>query len=539
MLGILYAALNTINEFKISALTYPLTLLDLQLFFSNPTGLLLSLGAPLWGYAVFYILTFLAAAIPLVLLGRWIRNTGLRRSISFIPIFAVRALVGVSALVLVDGAVARAVEKYRENYENQLGIWEDVGLAAFSRSTGLVPFLLYSRYLEQTDRNYFFGFRSSEPPPSKTEIAQSLAKFLNVENIGKGPDPNIIIVHAESTFDPNDVFELAKPIKNNLFYSAPSGIPPDDLQLHGPLLVNTIGGGSWISEFEVLLGLDSRLFGTAGQYTHASLAPYSKRTFLRLLRSKGYVVNAYTIEDGSFYNGKRAYLDYGFQRYYDFSDLGFTPIDKEIMARALAVSDQNRSAPYLKFVLLHENHAPHRCDPNNKSDSFEFKGDATSAQNCALTEYARRAKSTEAAVEMAREYLQAEERRSGRPYVLAVYGDHQPHTFTSTGGEKYSMGLDVSAFRKDLTMRKTIFKLYSSKDRLVRCCWQKPIPITLIPSLLSAYVAQSPDQIYLSENFVQYDLCGSDWVGGLIASSYYHRPKADTKRNFALASVHF
>ena len=101
--------------------------------------------------------------------------------------------------------------------------------------------------------------------------------------------PNIIVVQAESTFDPNDTFTLVAPVSNSLFYSV-QGPRPNDPKVHfrGPALANVIGGGSWVSEFEVLTGMDSRLFGIAGRYTHVSLSALSRHTFPRYLRDRGY-----------------------------------------------------------------------------------------------------------------------------------------------------------------------------------------------------------------------------------------------------------
>ena len=71
--------------------------------------------------------------------------------------------------------------------------------------------------------------------------------------------------------------------------------------------VNTIGGGSWVSEFEVLTGVDSRIFGYQGFYTHYYIAPKVKNSFSEYLANKGYNTAAFYPIEGSFYNADKAF----------------------------------------------------------------------------------------------------------------------------------------------------------------------------------------------------------------------------------------
>ena len=44
--------------------------------------------------------------------------------------------------------------------------------------------------------------------------------------------------------------------------------------------------------------------------------------------------------------------------------------------------------------------------------------------------------------------------------------------------------------------------------------FDEPIPVTLLPSLLSAYVAKDIGDIYMPENFYSLDMCGGDYRDG-------------------------
>ena len=258
------------------------------------------------------------------------------------------------------------------------------------------------------------------------------------------------------------------------------------------LRVNAIGGGTWISEFETIVGLDSRLFGYAGMYTHASLSPYVDRSLATYLREIGYRTVAFFPNRGDFYNARNAYAAYGFEKVYDSEMLGlggWVEDDRAMAASVEATLSPEPDSPFFAYVVFLENHSPHDCgdaDPAGFAAGFADTRDP--APNCSLHEYLRRLGSTTSAIESLLEYLARVEARSGRPFVLLAFGDHQPFTFT------------------------TFFHIYSSlPDRKLRCC-QSAAPAALLPTLLSGFVAESPDDVYLGVNLWLYDQCGSDAV---------------------------
>ena len=514
--AVLWFVLDIANELKSSAVLFPLTMLDVKFFFANPTGLLASVGAPGWTYAAFNAVPYIGAVALLLVIWimwrRWRRENPRAIGAAVLKMTAKAVMVAV-AVVFFYGAVAASVESYRQRNDDG-NLWNPEGLAQFSRSVGIFGFLVYSNSVD-AGQSDFFTLDTREPPPGNDAIMRSAGRFLDAARIGGKVLPNIMIVHAESTFDLNDVLKLKTPVDNSLFYTAATKAAGRDVQLHGPLLVNTMSGSSWITEFEILLGMDSRLFGASGRYTHASLSGYAQATFPRYLKKKGYELAAYSADSAAFYGYGKGYLRYGFDHFYDQTAISKTTSDIEIMSRALQLPPDGKTAPFLKVVLLAENHSPHPCNRQAKAgpDKVELDGAASLEQTCAVNEYARRARSTETAIAMALDVLRKAETETGKPYVLAVYGDHQPFTFTGGGGVKYNLGLDFSQFYKDPSKRKTIFKLYSSKPNPIRCCWEGATPVTLVSSLISAYAANSINDLYLPVNFYQFDKCGSDWVG--------------------------
>jgi hypothetical protein len=295
-------------------------------------------------------------------------------------------------------------------------------------------------------------------------------------------------------------------------------------QAIGPLLVNVIGGGSWVTEFEVLTGVDSRLFGYQGFYTHQYLAPLARNSFPKYLAQRGYHTAAYYPVDGSFYNAASAFGNYGLEEFVDGPALGLPAdwsqiADRDVIQAVIRRGAFQRPGPSFYFISTTENHGPHTCYNEQAVPAFRvrFAGAASPEQTCSLHEYLRRARSTSDAFDAVAAELRATEKRTGRPYVLLAYGDHQPWSFTDG---RYSVAgniaaeaghHDFSAFRSRMDGRVTLFHLQASARGVVKTKqFAVPPPATLLPTLVSAFVATSEDDLYVPLNFLAFSACGSD-----------------------------
>jgi hypothetical protein len=188
------------------------------------------------------------------------------------------------------------------------------------------------------------------------------------------------------------------------------------------------------------------------------------------------------------------------------------------------------AAPFFAYVLLLENHSPHDCKLTEDDVlAARFADETAFLPNCALDEYLRRLESTTAAVRSLVDYLAGIEARTGRPFTLVVFGDHQPFSFSGADPT-----YDYSALRAIADRYTTFFHILSSvPGRTLRCCTVAP-PATVLPTLLSAFVATSPDDVYLGMNLWLYARCGSDAVrrdfpssmASLIDSARQERPEA-------------
>jgi phosphoglycerol transferase MdoB-like AlkP superfamily enzyme len=498
--------LSWINSIKIGLTSLPLTILDVRIALANPAGLWDALALPHWtrhaatlALAV-ALLSWIIAGV--VAAARFVMSCR-RRTSTRDPLLRLAAvcIVGILGLSRLEALYAGAA------LDNST--WRLEGVTALADQMGTLPFLGYSYDLESQSTGDIYRDEADVMPPSPAEVRQAVLQYMDFTagTPRSRVQPNIMVVLAESTFDPGATFRIEGEWNDAIFRSG------EQTAANGMLRVNAVGGGTWITEFETIVGLDSRLFGYSGMYTHASLSPFVDRSIAFYMRQHGYRTSAFFPHGGDFYNARNAYANYGFETILDSEDLGrgaWMDTDGEIAASVRAAMGPAPQAPFFSYVLLIENHSPHDCGTGDSTGfAVRFADTQAFTPNCALHEYLRRLDSTTSAVQSLQSYLADIETRTGRPFVLLVFGDHQPHTFAGTGGFHY----DYAAFRKVADTHMTFFHILSSvPGKRLRCCSVIP-SATMLPTLLSGYVASSPDDVYLGVNLWLHDRCGTDAVG--------------------------
>jgi phosphoglycerol transferase MdoB-like AlkP superfamily enzyme len=499
------ASLEYISTLKIALLGLPLTALDIKVAAANPGGLWNALGIPHWtlylAMAAAAMTILFAAVITLRAAHRYAMSRPIRRD-----------GYGLVARLLVACLVVLVAQAYLSSLYARISIhedtWDPVGVSKLYHELGVPAFLAYSHHIEMTATGDFYS-QSFAEEPGTDDLRDAVVQYIDFgsdRDVTPAAYPNMVMLLAESTFDVGKIFRVQGDLNEELF------VPNEYTVTTGPLFVNTIGGGTWITEFETIVGLDSRIFGYSGYYTHSSLSPYVERSLATYLRERGYFTSAWFPHEGDFYNARRAYEHYGFQRIVDSYDAGrgngWGQTDVGVIEDFMRMMGPTPQAPFFSYVLLIENHAPHVCHVTaadfrvHLTDTDEFE------PNCALHEYLRRLDATTAAFDMLLHYLIDIQTRTGRPFVLAVLGDHQPHTFTSTGGMQY----DFSPFRKGDNKSITFFHILSTASTKLKLT-SVPPPATLLPTLLSGFVAKGPEDVYLGLNLWLYRYCGSDAVG--------------------------
>jgi phosphoglycerol transferase MdoB-like AlkP superfamily enzyme len=521
------SALSHMNELKISGVFLPITFFDVQTVVADPTVLVNAVGIRDDLYRIVYIaagvLAFcIVASAFCKIRGRspldhlkLSRSRGETRTQS--SSFVLNAVAFLAVLIAAQTCLAtygRFVHANLNTKETKLWreLWLPSSQVALSRELGVLEYMAFSF---AADAGADISLEHGQGPAAK-ELRRAAAGFVNSQGRSKALLPNIVFFHAESTFDPAVAFKLSAPVELPLWSKQ------SETRALSPLRVNVIGGGSWVTEFEVITGVDSRIFGYQGFYTHFYIAPKVKNSFVEYLARKGYRTAAYYPVEGSFYNAERAFNAYGFREFVDGRALGLPEdwgslVDRDIIKAVTEHGAFKSSDPFFYFISTSENHGPHPCRSFESDEQFmtRFAAKVSFEKNCQLNEYLKRAVSTSDAFELVLKQLKQNERLTGRPFVLLVYGDHQPWSFTEgvysiAGGTAAEQGFkNFADVRTSADAYQTFFHLLASDNTVVRSRFTKPPPASLLPSLVSAFVATSYDDLYLPVNFLAFASCGS------------------------------
>ena len=497
---LLWLLLSTINEHEIALTQLPLTSLDIRIALSNPRGFLNAVGAAPWVGYVILVSAITVSTIPLRLLVRTVSRWRYVVTSHTWRSTTVHSLV----FVLFFTLVSRTTVTYTNAIAAQIDtadLWAPWGVTRLSQKLGRLGFLVLSYELERIDNADYHDLRLGKAL-KPGELWNAIDKYVNLKNNKPHKYPNIVILLAESTFDPHLAFRLSRPARNSLFERGAQ------TQALRPMFVNAIGGGTWISEFESITGLDSRLIGYMGYYTHSSLAPHVRESFPRYLKRRGYSTAAYYPISGTFYNARKAYGYYGFDRFFDSKTLGlsgkWSVSDERVIEAVIETANSADESPFFKYILTVANHAPHNCDyfSDIARQTVQFESaERIDPRNCVLNEYIHLTHSTSRAFSKLVSHLREIERTTGRPFVALLFGDHQPHTFTRGSFDNNFDNFDL--FRTRLTKRHIIFHVVSSIPNVIKLDADVAPHVTLIPTLLSAYVASAPDDLYLGVNWYQ------------------------------------
>ena len=519
-------ALDRVNQLKIAALSLPITFADVKTAVADPAVLVNAVGIRpeldrIVFLAVGVLVLVLLASVFFRLRGH--SHLKLARVGGKTPTRFSSAVWNIVALIVLLIAAQNCLVGYgRFVYAHVTTkaaglrgeLWLPSSQVTLSQKLGVLEYMAFSFAANEV------ADLAIEPGlgPTVSELRRASAEFVNrPPRYRKALLPNIVFFHAESTFDPALAFKLAAPIELPLWSKQ------RETRALGPLRVNVIGGGSWVTEFEVVTGVDSRIFGYQGFYTHFDIAPKVKNSFVQYLARKGYKTGAYYPVEGGFYNTEKAFRSYGFAEFIDGRALRLPAdwgrlVDRDIIKAVIEHGAFESAGPFFYFVGTSENHGPHHCRSFASEQQFvsKFAAKASFEQNCELNEYLKRAVSTSEAFELVLDQLRQIERLTGRPFVLLVYGDHQPWSFTKgiysvAGGTAAERGFkDFSSVRTGADGYQTFFHLLASDRQIVRSRFKQPPPASLLPTLASAFVATSNDDLYLPINFLAFASCGSD-----------------------------
>ena len=303
--------------------------------------------------------------------------------------------------------------------------------------------------------------------------------------------PDIIAVLEESTLDPRQWAACNVPR-----CTFPLFQPDEHTDAAGLLKVHTYGGATWTSEFAFLTGLPHPLFGPAGTYAPYNLAPRVRESLPRQLKALGYRSIAIYPMPHDFVHAGTAYGHYGFDAFFDATDLGLIwgSSDSEVMQRFQTVLRQQRELgdePLFFMILTMRQHGPHE-DPLDTLPApwNEPLPDLDADLGRNLANYLHRLNQSSLAIAELRHDLFA----SGRPTVLAHFGDHHP----AFEGLERQMASTLPPELRDEASQLTYFRIDSNLAEA-----RRPMPATLDIAFLGGLildVAGLPKNAYYQAN---------------------------------------
>ncbi len=498
---------SIIDFLKFKFIDFPLTAYDFVHIISDPSTLSNSLGFSL--FFLYFILALSSGILFFLIYIFYLKHIFTLKNV-YVPIIYI---------VFFFFSFIGARWTYRfyilNIYKNWKSSWNKHSISELNQRLGTFGFLYFTSLDSLVKANVFSIYNIKSKPYQFHEL-----KSLNQKNTNIGIDklPNIVFYLAESTFNPNAIFNSKYTISDNYLFRVTNSNEKND-----KILVNAVGGGTHMSEFEAYTGLDTRLFGYYGQYTHAFLSPKLSSSFIYFLKDLGYRSTAFYPVPGNFYSASYGYKNYGFDEFIDSENLNITKTswdkfsDVEFVAKSFVFWKNN--GPFLKSYVSLENHSPHL---NCKDFFIQYKFFDTNDEsiNCEMNVYLNRAKNTEKSVSLIRDKLQKIYLKTGRPYLIVIFGDHQPLTFTFN--DKYKK------FRKSNSSLNETFVKYISNDYRLLPKIKEGYNLTLLPSIVSSVLNKNyknwyfPEQIdfYLSNGYIKnYD----EYIGKNSPIYSYHK----------------
>lgn len=316
-----------------------------------------------------------------------------------------------------------------------------------------------------------YSQESVEEIVAKTEnLDDDLDIVQNTEDM-----PDIVIVQLESFIDANRISGLhtdIDPIANFRFFEEhyPSGY----------LTVPAIGAGTANTEFEILTGMKSKLFGS-GEYPYKTvLTDTPCESMPQLLLQQGYGTHAIHNNKAKFYSRDESYASLGFQSFtsleymtnYNVTNTGWAKDDclPEQIEKAL---DVDQGGPSFVLTISVQGHGKYPKDKLNCTEHVKVTLDSGDPE--LINSFGYYVNQTYEMDQMIMDLKKRLDAR-GKKYMLLLYGDHIPNIdFTNNplnrGADNQTEYVLVSNF--NMNLKDQDLNAYELSDYMMKACHLK------------------------------------------------------------------
>lgn len=320
------------------------------------------------------------------------------------------------------------------------------------------------------------------------------------ETLNKRP-PNIFAILHESAFDlstlkdcPADFCDL------NLFKV------DKNTSQSGFLNVHVKGGGTWLSEFAFLTGLDYRLFGNAGFYAPYTVVPKVKHSLAKFLKGYGYRTIAIYPVSGNFLHAKNAYKHYGFDEFYSTDDLDlptdWLAVTDGLLYQKALEKTQSLDQPTFVFVLTIQNHGPYERFLENR-EIIKHPKTETDSKYIQLETYRQRYQQSLNDIVKLEEHLLSQKTDT----VILRFGDHQP-AFTSTMND-----IEFTYPNEYMKDNPFYYTKYIIKSNFIKAnATDMEVDIAFLGSSLIHHSGLKINDLYFAANSTFSDSCGKNFL---------------------------
>ena len=392
-----------------------------------PTDLLLSgqyskLAFMLWGAKWIWIAVACALAVTAIVIG--LRRRGIR-FVSFSGATALGKVLRLSCLAFVVFLVVGPDYNFKNarfRHSVVASLLDDWGVSNLNWSPAtnvmtngqLLAFLMNAKSV-LAHRPAGYGEALIASALGKSPRGEVLADSAN-------PRPDVVVIMSEALWDPTALpkVRFSDPLLERLDYAK-----------RGTLFSPVFGGYTANTEFEFLTRL-SNAYLPVGSIPYMQYVNRPLNSLAQDFASRGYQATALHPFDGHFWNRNDVYPKLGFGRFIDGSGFQWqekTPpyISDASMAKQIIATAEQGAAPHFIFTVSVQNHGPYldgesRYKLEPRVEVFDDGGRMTPAAKDILSTYASGVRDAARSFDAVVEFY----RRSGRPAVVMMFGDHLP-----------------------------------------------------------------------------------------------------------------
>lgn len=330
-----------------------------------------------------------------------------------------------------------------------------------------------------------------EPKSGKIDESLILDKIEKEKNtiITKQDEmPDVVVILNESVFDPSKLdYDFADALKFAFFQKGKY------TKYNGILNVNTFGGSSWISEYEINTGISHKSFAGPSYMPFITLVPHTKNSIMSHLRSLGYRIEVLYPVDKNFSLALDAYTKLGSHAVTDIYEYGFEPEswghipDKMIGDMVIDALDRNPEKPKYIFAATMLNHGPHSGFFLDNIGCSRSMNDQLCSK---LNDYiSRLTKTNEDQMDLIEKLMKRKKKT-----IIVNFGDHLPSF------EGFSTQLRFTRDIKDYF--KTFYNVNANFD--IRDNLNYPeLDITFIPGLILDMAKLNNDPFYKANSLMR------------------------------------